>query len=69
MVDLRVQEVAKLKGLDIAKLSRAATLSYPHASNIWHNRVDNIELATLCKIADALNVPVSDLIGPRRSQA
>ena len=65
---LRVREIAEARGLDAAKLSRAADLGYGTVYGIWTNPTANTNTKTLKKIADVLNVSVADLIeedGPK----
>jgi DNA-binding Xre family transcriptional regulator len=61
-VQLRIKQIAQQKGLDIAKLSRRSDLSYKTAFNLWHDPKRDVSLHTLEKVAEALDVKVSDLI-------
>ena len=58
---LRVAQVAKSQGVGIRELARRAGLYYPTVQEIWHNK-GNPTLETLTKLADALRVPLSDLL-------
>lgn len=62
MARLRVREVAQEKGLDIAKLSRRADLAYKTVWQLWNDPDKDVSIKTLGKLADALGVPINDLI-------
>lgn len=62
MARLRVREVAEAKGLDIAKLSRRADLAYKTVWQLWNDPDKDVSIKTLGKLADALGVPINDLI-------
>jgi len=62
MVRHRVREVAEARGLDIAKLSRRADISYRTAFRLFHEPELDVSLSTLEKVAKALDVRVKDLI-------
>ena len=58
---LRVAQVARSQGVGIRELARLSDVNYPSVHDIWHNR-GNPTLETLTKLADALRVPLSDLL-------
>lgn len=58
----RIRQVAEAQGLDIAKLSRRADVSYLTAWRIWHDPTRTVRPAVLAKIAQALGVPAGELI-------
>ncbi len=62
MPRVRIREVAEAKGLDIAKLSRRADLAYRTVWELWRDPDRDVSIKTLGKIAEALGVPVTDLI-------
>jgi transcriptional regulator with XRE-family HTH domain len=62
MLRLRVKEVAKEKGLSMNKLSQRSEVSYHIISGIFRDPYRVITTETLQRIADALGVPVTELI-------
>jgi DNA-binding Xre family transcriptional regulator len=62
MVRLLVQEVAKQKGFSMGRLQRTADISYRTVKLIYQDPYRDVTLSTLEKIANALNVPIRDLI-------
>ena len=58
---LKVKEVAKEKGISMAKLSRMADLNPRTVQAIYSDPYRDVAYSTLLKIAKALNVDVSDL--------
>lgn len=61
VVRLRIRQVAESKGINQSKLSRMADVSLNTIRAIWDNEYRDITLSTLEKIADALQVPMSEL--------
>lgn len=61
MLRLRVKEVAKARGISMAKLSRMADLNPRTVQAIYQDPYRDVAYSTLVKIAKALNVDVSDL--------
>lgn len=59
---LRVKEVAQAKGVTMSKLQRAADINLKTIQAIWHNPRHNASLNTLDKIAEVLDVPITELI-------
>ena len=59
---LRVKEVAKEKGISMAKLSRMADLNYRTVQTIFHNPQHDVSFKTLDKIASVLGVSIIELI-------
>ncbi len=62
MARLRVQEVAKEKGISMGKLSRIADVSYRTIRLIYKDPTRDVSLNTLEKLAKALGVSIADLI-------
>ncbi len=62
MARLRVQEVAKEKGVSMGKLSRSADVSYRTIRLIYKDPTRDVSLNTLEKLAKALDVSIADLI-------
>jgi DNA-binding Xre family transcriptional regulator len=62
MARLRVQEVAKEKGISMGKLSRIADVSYRTIRLIYKDPTRDVSLNTLEKLAKALDVSIADLI-------
>lgn len=63
MIRLRVKEVAEGKGMSMGRLSRTTGLAYNTIRNIYRYPTREVTTTTLTKIARALNVPVTELIG------
>jgi len=61
MLRLRVKEVAKEKGISMAKLSRLADLNPRTVQNIFRDPYRDVAHSTLVKLAKALSVSVDDL--------
>jgi DNA-binding Xre family transcriptional regulator len=62
MLRLRVREVAQEKGISMSKLSRIADVNYKTIQTIWRDPYHGLNTITLNKIAQALEVPTSELI-------
>ncbi len=62
MARLRVQEVAKEKGVSMGKLSRASDVSYRTIRLIYKDPYRDVALSTLEKLAKALGVSIAELI-------
>ena len=62
MIRLKVKEVAKEKGMSIAKLARKADLDYKTVYRIAHDPYAEISTVTLGRLAEALEVSVKDLV-------
>ena len=58
---LKIRELAEAQGLDRAKLARRADVTYQTVHNIWNNPYANVSIATLEKLAQALNCDVSEV--------
>ena len=67
MIRLLVQEVAKQKGFSMGRLQRTADISYRTVKLIYQDPYRDVTLSTLEKIANALNVPIRDLIDENSS--
>ena len=57
---LRIKEVLKEKGITIVTLSNSIGITQPNTSNIVNGKTKP-SLDTLEKIANALNVPITEL--------
>jgi DNA-binding Xre family transcriptional regulator len=62
MIRLRVQEVAKAKGMGMKKLASTANIAYNTLRTIYRDPHRQITTITLDKLAQALNVDASLLI-------
>ena len=58
---LKVRERAEAQGLDRAKLARRADVTYQTVHNVWNNPYADVSIATLEKLAQALNCDVSEV--------
>lgn len=56
-----IKNVRKEKGITLYKLAKLTKLSYSYLSELENNKVFNPSLATMHKIATALNVKINDL--------
>lgn len=61
-IRLRVKEVAQAKGISMGKLSHLAFMSLNTIRSIYQNPYRTINTDTLIRLADALDVPVFDLM-------
>ena len=64
-MNLRIKEICKQKGVNIAELGRLIDVSKSGVHSML--TTGNPTLETLEKVANALDVPVSDLIADPRS--
>ncbi|MBE3559894.1 MAG: helix-turn-helix transcriptional regulator [Ktedonobacteraceae bacterium] len=62
MLRLRVKEVAEAKGFSMTKLSHRTEISYNTIKGIFRNPYRTVNTNTLIRIANALNVPTTELI-------
>src|SRR5436853_3108745 len=62
MLRLRVREVAQEKRISMSKLSRIEDVNYKTIQTIWKDPYHGLNTITLNKIAQALEVPTSELI-------
>jgi DNA-binding Xre family transcriptional regulator len=60
-IQLKVKEVAEAKQITRAKLSRLADVSPGTLEKIWKQPYHAVYLHTLVSIAQALDVPITDL--------
>lgn len=60
MLRLQVREIAERKGYSIRQLSKQSGLAYPTVLGYWHNRVRRIDIVVLQKLADTLEVRITD---------
>lgn len=63
MIELRVQEVARARGiLTIKGLAERAALAYDTAADLWHGRMKRMDLEVLNRVCMALDCGPSDLL-------
>ena len=62
MIRLRVEEIAREKGISMGKLQRDSNLAYNTVRRIFKDPYYVTTTETLGKIAKALGVPISDLL-------
>jgi len=62
MIRLKVQEVAKAKGMSMRKLARTADIAYNTLRTIYRDPYRQVTSNTLDKLAKALQVDASQLI-------
>lgn len=62
MIRLKVQEIAKQKGVSMRKLTKRSGLAYNTIRLIYRDPYRGIDLPTLDKLAQALGVDASELI-------
>ncbi len=59
---LHIQELAEARGFTRTKLARKADLNYDTINSVWLDETEKvISIYTLIRIAQALNVSVTDL--------
>lgn len=56
-----IRNVRKMKNISLYRLSKITGLSYSYLSELENNKVFNPTLATMHKIANALEVKIDDL--------
>jgi DNA-binding Xre family transcriptional regulator len=61
MLRLKVKEIAKAKAISMSKLSRLSDVSYDTIQQIYHTPFKDVNLSTLEKLAEALEIDVCDL--------
>jgi DNA-binding Xre family transcriptional regulator len=61
MLRLKVKEIAKAKAISMSKLSRLSDVSYDTIQQIYHTPFKDVNLSTLEKLSEALEVDVCDL--------
>jgi len=62
LIRLKIREVAEAQGYNMSSLSRRADVPYLTIKRVWKNPYYELKLATISKIARALNVRSADLI-------
>jgi DNA-binding Xre family transcriptional regulator len=63
MIELRVQEVARGRGVQTIKdLADHAKLAYDTAADLWHGRMKRIDLAVLNRVCMTLNCLPADVL-------
>lgn len=60
MIGTRISELRKMKGIKLCDLANKAEISKSYLSNLENNRKENPSPAVLEKIANVLDVKVSD---------
>jgi DNA-binding Xre family transcriptional regulator len=59
---LQVKEVANKKGISLTKLSQRSEVAYNTVRRIWREPYKDVTLSTLQRLADVLEVDVSELV-------
>jgi len=59
---LRVKEVASTKGISLTKLSQRSEVAYNTVRRMWHDPSVDVSIYTLQRLADVLQVNVSELL-------
>ena len=67
MVGKKIREIRKEKGLSMRELARLSTVSSSTMSDIENERI-NPSIATLDKIAQALNVPIENIVANTKTE-
>ena len=63
MIELRVQEIARERGITtITALAEKASLAYDTARDLWHGRMQRIDRDVLGRLCATLEVEPGDLI-------
>jgi len=63
MVQLRVQQIAKERGITtITALAEKASLAYDTARDLWHGRMQRIDRDVLARLCVTLQVEPGDLL-------
>ena len=62
MLRLRIREVAEAKGMTRTRLSRLADMNYKTINLLWNDPYREVTTTTLNRIAEALQVPTTDLL-------
>lgn len=62
MYRLKVDEIRRLRGLSQNELSRRANLNIDTVRNVLRNHCANVQVDTLDRLAQVLDVDVSELI-------
>jgi len=62
MIRLKVEEIARAKGVSMRKLAKGSGLAYNTIRLIYRDPYRGIDLPTLDKLARALEVDASELI-------
>ena len=63
MIQLRVQEVARSRGITTIKdFAERANLAYDTAADLWHNRMKRLDLATFERVCKTLQSRPEELI-------
>jgi MerR family transcriptional regulator, light-induced transcriptional regulator len=63
MVGMRINALRKEKGISQQQLADGASLNRVYISAV-ENGKENISIGALCRIADALEIPIADLLKP-----
>lgn len=69
MIRLKVKEAAQVKAVSMSKLSRMSDVSYDTIQQIYHNPYKDVNMSTLEKLANALNVSICDLFEKQEGDA
>lgn len=69
MAVLKVDVIAKAKGISMSRLQLDSRLNMSIVGRYWHNKIRSVDLDVLSKIAKALDVQVTDLIAEAEAEA
>ena len=69
MIRLKIKEAAQVRSISMSKLSRMSDVSYDTIQQIYHNPYKDVNMSTLEKLADALDVSVCDLFEKQEGEA
>ncbi len=61
VIRLKIEEIAKSRGMNMSQLSRKSDVAYNTIRAIWDHPNRDISISILHRIAVALNVSVTDL--------
>ena len=62
MLRLRIREVAESKDITRTRLSRLADMNYKTINLLWNDPFREVTSTTLNRIAEALQVPATELL-------
>jgi putative transcriptional regulator len=62
VIKLRIKEIVDRRGLKITELAERADIAYGTAHALYRGHVTRIDLETLDRVCDALDVDIADLL-------
>ena len=68
MLRLRIKDLAEQKRMSQSRLQREAGVTMPMLRRYWNNDTESVHLASIEKIAKALDVQVRDLFDEDNSE-